>query len=379
MPKGKNQIKKIVVVGGGNIGTLLCAELLHNNNDIKLYLNTRNKEKWSNEIKVTDASNKLLYTAKNFIVTNKKIADADLYFFTIPKHAIKNELEEYLQEVTSNNALFVFIPGTGGIEHLYAKRKNKNIDFVGLQRVPFISRLNVYGHSVSLLSKKDVIYAATMSGNKYCILNDLLKIRVEYVPNYLAIALTPSNPILHTTRLYSLFTRFTPNEIVNDKILFYKMWDDESSEILLKADGEFQSICAAYSKLDLTNVKSLCQHYEVKSAREMTLKVASIEAFKNIEVPIKNVNNEYSIDLNSRYFLEDFNYGLIIVKAFAEIANIKTKMIDEILLWYGDLIGEKILDNMGKLVVNSNMLIPQNYGLFTVGDVEKYYTNHTKY
>lgn len=372
-------MKKIVVVGGGNIGTLLCAELLHNNNDVKVYLNTRNREKWSNEIKVTDASNKLLYTANNFIVTNKKIVDADLYFFTIPKHAIKNELEEYLQEVTSNNALFVFIPGTGGIEHLYAKRKNKNIDFVGLQRVPFISRLNVYGHSVSLLSKKDVIYAATMSGNKYCILNDLLKIRVEYVPNYLAIALTPSNPILHTTRLYSLFTRFTPNEIVNDKILFYKMWDDESSEILLKADGEFQSICAAYSKLNLTNVKSLCQHYEVKSAKEMTLKLASIEAFKNIEVPIKSVNNEYSIDLNSRYFLEDFNYGLIIVKAFAEIANIKTKMIDEILLWYGNLIGEKFLDNMGKLVVNSNMLIPQNYGLFTVGDVEKYYTNHTKY
>lgn len=369
-------MKKIVVVGGGNVGTLLCAELLHGNKDVDVYLNTRNRDKWANKIEVTNAESELLYSVNNFTVTNKKITNADLYFFTIPKHAIKNELEEYLQQVTSN-ALFVFIPGTGGIEHLYTKRKNENIDFVGLQRVPFISRLNVYGNSVSLLSKKDVIYAASMSGNKYSVLGDLLKVHVEYLPNYLSIALTPSNPILHTTRLYSLFTRHTAKEIIENKILFYESWDDYSSAILLAADRELQNICAAYENLDLTSVKSLSQHYEVKSSREMTTKLSSIEAFKNIEVPLITINQKFSIDLSSRYFLEDFNYGLIIVKAFAEIANVETKTIDKILRWYGSLVCDEILDDGEKLIVKPDMLVPQNYGLFTINDVEKFYETHS--
>ncbi len=49
---------KTTILGGGNIGTLMAAEFANKGHDVTVY--TSKPEKWSNEIEVYDASDRLL-------------------------------------------------------------------------------------------------------------------------------------------------------------------------------------------------------------------------------------------------------------------------------------------------------------------------------
>ena len=84
----------------------------------------------------------------------------------------------------------------------------------------------------------------------------------------------------------------------------------------------------------------------------------------------------YYIDKNSRYFCEDFNYGLLIIKAFAEICSIKTPYIDRIIKWYASLVKENVIQN-DKLVITQDSFVPQNFGINTVDDIVKFYEKTT--
>lgn len=361
---------KIVVVGGGNIGTLLYAELSRINNDCQVILATRDVSKWSSRISVINQNKKLLYNVDNTIVTQDIVADADYYFFTTPKNHIKETIEQYIN-IVKPGAKFIFVPGTGGVEFLYAKAQH--IDFIGLQRVPYIARLDKYGQSVCMLSKKDEIFVASLKKQQDIgFLSKMLDIKVQALPNYLCVTMTPSNPILHTSRLFGLFANNDIEHIYSENILFYEDWDDQSSEMLIGLDSEVQKICAQIAELDLSWVKSLKVHYESNSVEEMTHKLSSIQAFKGIKSPMIKVENGYKIDKGNRYFLEDFDFGLIILKALAQLVNVDTPYMNKILYWFEIVVERKILKN-DLLVENANWLIPQNYGIKTKEDLLNFY------
>ncbi len=361
---------KIVVVGGGNIGTLLYAELARINIDCEVILATRDKGKWGNSINVLSQNKELLYSINNINVTQDIVTDADYYFFTIPKNHIKETIEQYAK-VVKEGANFIFVPGTGGVEFLYAKAQH--IDFVGMQRVPYIARIDEYGKSVCMLSKKEEIFAASVKHLDVGFLNKMLGIKVVTLPNYLCVTMTPSNPILHTSRLFGLFSDNNIGHIYSKNMLFYESWDNKSSEMLIGADDELQKICKQISQLDLSWVKSLQVHYESNSVEAMTQKLSTIQAFKGIKSPMLKVQNGYIIDKDSRYFLEDFDYGLVILKALAQIVNVDTPYMNKILYWFENVVNRKILDN-DKLVRNDKWLIPQNYGIEKKEDLVAFYS-----
>jgi len=60
---------KTTILGGGNIGTLMAAEFAKKGHDVTVY--TSKPEKWSNEIEVYDASDRLL---KSGVI--KKVTDS---------------------------------------------------------------------------------------------------------------------------------------------------------------------------------------------------------------------------------------------------------------------------------------------------------------
>ena len=66
--------------------------------------------------------------------------------------------------------------------------------------------------------------------------------------------MTPSNPILHTSRLYSLFSEWHKGIIYKSVPLFYEDWDDQSSRLLLACDTEVQDICHALYGFDLQEI-----------------------------------------------------------------------------------------------------------------------------
>ena len=158
------------------------------------------------------------------------------------------------------------------------------------------------------------------------------------MPNYLNVTLTPSNPILHTTRLRTLFKDYTDGYFYDRVPLFYQEWTDESSELLLKCDNEVQNICRALKDFDLSYVKSLMLHYESETAEQLTNKICSIKSFRGLKSPCKETPNGFIPDLGSRYFTADFPYGLSILVQISKLLNLDCPNMQETLEWYYSIV-----------------------------------------
>ncbi len=363
---------KFVVVGGGNIGTVLASELRRINSEDTVFIETSDSTKWSSGIEVYDVNDNKIYDVSGINISDSCIDDGDVYFYTLPKQVIKDNLKKHLQRAKNKQATFVFFPGTGGVEYLLPK--DTKFSFVGLQRVPYIARIKEYGKKVALLSKKEVVYYATIGNKCELDLERLIDVPCRELNNYLEVTLTPSNPILHTTRLYSMF-HDKPVDYEYDKMIkFYEEWTDSASEYLIKCDEELQQIKNVLQKTDMSGLKSLKEHYESYNIKAMTEKIINIKAFKGIDSPMhKNCHGKYCIDLKSRYFLEDFDYGLLVIKAILQICGINCPTIDIVLHWYQSIVGKKIIDD-DKVVVQEWMNIPQNARINTIEELENFYS-----
>ena len=151
------------------------------------------------------------------------------------------------------------------------------------------------------------------------------------------LTLTPSNPILHTTRLKTIFKEYYDGMVYNSLPLFYEDWDNETSELLFRCDEEVQEICKAIKVFDLSFVKSLKDHYESDTPSKMTNKIRNIKGFKGLTTPSIKVKDGFIPDLNSRYFTADFSFGLSILIQIGDFLNLDIKNMKETMNWYRNI------------------------------------------
>ena len=336
----------ITIIGGGNIGTQFAIHCANNGHTTTIY--TSKPEKFSKELSIVNENSDILLKAKVHTITNNpKIAveNADLIFVTVPPFQMKvvaNDILPFVKEKT----YIALIPGTGGGECAFSAFERKLCVIFGLQRVPSVARLVEYGKTVCAVGYRNQLFVASLEKNKVhkCakIIEDIFKIRCNTIPCYLNLTLTPSNPILHTTRLYSIFKDYHCGKTYKTLPLFYENWNDETSNLLIDCDNEVQQICNALNMFNLSFVKSLKEHYESNDAKTMTNKISSIAAFKGLKTPyIMNADKTLVPDFNSRYFTADFSYGLIILKQIAKLTSVKTPNMDKIWNWYANIITKR--------------------------------------
>ena len=173
--------------------------------------------------------------------------------------------------------------------------------------------------------------------------------------------MTPSNPILHTTRLRTIFEDYHEGVVYDKLPLFYEEWDDASSKLLIACDEEEQQICKALPEFKLEFVKSLRVHYESPTVEAMTAKISWIPAFRGLTTPSVKVDGGFIPDLHSRYFTADFSYGLTIIKQIGVFAGADTPNIDATLAWY-----DRIRIEQGDFSYS-------DYGINTMEDFRKFY------
>lgn len=329
---------KICVVGGGNIGTLLAAEFAHRNHEVCIY--SGKPDRWSKRLTVYTPEDEVLFETENFWVTNDLSAavdDAEQIWITLPSFLFP-EFGQKLLPVMRQGQAIICVPGSGGAEFAFEGLIQKGCILCGLQRVHSIARLKEYGNSVYMLGRKDSLQLGAIPNDKaekYAEkITKMLELPCEVLPNYLSVTLTPSNPILHTSRLYTMFRDYHEGRTYGHNILFYEEWTDEASRIMLHCDEELQNLCTSLSPLNLKSVRSLRVHYESNTPEEMTAKIRSIKAFKGLTSPMKKTDFGWIPDFSSRYFTADFSYGLKIIYDIAKRINVKTPMIDLIWNWY---------------------------------------------
>lgn len=331
-------MKKICIIGGGNVGTLLAAEFAKKEFDTWIY--TSNPQKWNDEITVYDNNEQKIFSVKGIHISNDlalSVNNAFQIWIVLPSFMF-NSISRELDNIVTSNQTIVCVPGSGGAEFAFKNLIDKGCVLCGLQRVHSIARLKEYGKSVYVLGRKPSVQIGTIPALKAkeeaTVISDLLDMPCEIMPNYLTITLTPSNPILHTTRLFSMFKDYHTDVFFDHNILFYEEWTNDSSVIMIKCDEELQELCRSFKELNLSGVKPLTVHYESDTPEKMTNKISHIPAFKGLTSPMIETENGWIPDFSSRYFTADFSFGLKVLIDIARVMKIKTPTMTMVWNWF---------------------------------------------
>ena len=336
---------KITIVGGGNIGSQFAVHCSEKNHEVMFYTST--PDVFQKHMNIVDENGNTTHEGDIVGATNDPetaFRNADFIMVTMPSTMMKT-IAELIYDHSDNQPVIGVVPGNGGSECAFRNCIERGNVFFGLERVPAIARLIKKGATVRSTGYRNELHVASLPSihvNECCnLIQDIFNIPTKPIPNFLNLTMTPSNPILHTTRLRMLFKNYKPGVVYKNVPLFYEEWDRPSSELLIACDEEVQNICKALPEFRLEYVKSLREHYESPTVDAMTKKISSISAFKGLTTPTIAVDGGVIPDLHSRYFTADFSYGLTIIKQVADFAGVSTPNIDETMQWYKNIAIER--------------------------------------
>lgn len=328
---------KICICGGGNLGHVTAGFLAAHGIDVSLL--TRHPERWQRQLAVSTPDGSVLRGTVSRISSDPHdvVGGADMVLLCLPGFSIHEELLRLRPLLAAQPATAVgsIVSSTGFFFEAMALLPPTTPLF-GFQRVPFIARTTEYGHAADLLGYKPTLHVAIeQTADKErlraCIEQMLLTPTVLLGSHYEA-SLTNSNPILHPSRLYSMWNDWHEGMTYPRQSLFYEEWTDESSELLIAMDREF------FHLLDVLPVRkgsipTILDYYESSDSASLTAKLRSIKAFQGIKSPMKACAGGYVPDFGSRYFTEDFPYGLQIISRQAVEHHVGVPTINRVLQW----------------------------------------------
>lgn len=316
---------RITICGGGNLGHV-CAGFLSAQNKNQVSLLTRRPELWSKKIDVIDC-NGTIYRGELVRVSkspSEVIPDAEMVLVCLPGYAIEDGLQG-IAPYLSQSCLVGSVVSSSGFFFAAFKELSACQPLFGFQRVPFISRITKYGQLAELKGYKDslsvAIEHATDRETVREILERLFLTPVKLLSSHYEASLSNSNPLLHTSRLYTLWHNWKPGVSYRRNPGFYTEWTKEASELYIVMDKEFQRLL---NKLGLAEgcISSVLEYYECSDADALTKKIRSIPAFQGILSPmVSDKSGMYVPDFTSRYFTEDFPYGLRFIVERGEELN----------------------------------------------------------
>ena len=326
---------KICICGGGSLG-LVSAGVLSSNDGVEVSILTNRPSQWGSRITVTDAHGKCYVAdiAKASASPAEVIPQADMVFICQPGFLIEKTLRE-IKPHRKKDAVIGSIVASTGFFFMAHEVLDATTPLFAFQRTPFIARVVEYGHSAKLLGYKPEVAIATENIGDVEEFRQMIE-RLFVTPtvlknSYYEVSLTNSNPILHTGRLYSMWRDWN-GEKFDRNILFYKEWTDEASQILIDMDAEFMALLKRLP-VEEGAILPLLEYYESHDASSLTRKISSIAAFQSIESPMKRVEDGWIPDFESRYFTEDFPFGLKYIWTLANELDVPIPTIDKVYKW----------------------------------------------
>lgn len=322
-------MKTICICGGGALG-LVIASVLSETLQLTVHMLTAHPQKWSHTIETVDNEGKIYQGTLDIISSNPEdvIPQSDIILLCLPGFLIEKTLQQIKPYVT-NQTIGGVVSSTGFFFRAH-EIFDKNTSLFGFQRVPYIARVEEYGHRAALLGYKKQLYMACENLGPVFVeqWSEWLDTPISLLQSYLEASLSNSNPLLHPARLYGLW-HYWNGQTYPEQELFYANWDKYSSEIYIAMDNEFQQLCKRLN----VSIQSVLDYYESADAESLTRKLNSIEAFKTILAPMTRTEEGWLPDFKSRYFTEDFPFGLQLIKDLAVKYQVGTPTIDKVLAW----------------------------------------------
>ena len=325
---------KICICGGGNLGHV-CAGFLANRGHQVSILTTQ-PEHWNSELEIVAPD--ITFRGRLAQVTSepeKVIPQAEMILICLPGFAIHDELEMIKPHLCQRTIIGSIVSSTGFFFEAFDILPS-DIPLFGFQRVPFISRIIKYGKKAELKGYKETLHVAIEHATeKETLREELEKIfekPISLAINFYEVSLSNSNPLLHPSRLYTMWKNWQPGIVYARNPQFYAEWTTEASSLLIQMDEEFQQLL---KKLGLKPgcIPTILDYYESTDEVTLTQKLHNIKAFQGILSPMKKVEGGFVPDFSSRYFSEDFPYGMRFIVEIAHKQNVKIPTIEKVYQW----------------------------------------------
>lgn len=326
---------RICICGGGNLGHVTAGMMaLHGENEVAIL--TRHPEKWATTIgilengKQTDAHLALVTSQ-----AREAIPRADIVMLCLPGFAIREELQRIKPWLSPQTAVGAVFCSTGFFFEAHRLLPSATPLF-GFQRVPYISRIVDYGRLAELKGRKRQLVMAVENipqaeafGHSMAAALDT---PIRLAGSFYEVSLSNSNPLLHPARLYTLFKDWHEGVFFPHNPQFYGEWTVEASELYIAMDGEFQALLGMLP-VAKGSIPSVLEYYESKDARSLTEKISHIPAFKGILSPMLQRAEGFVPDFTSRYFTEDFPFGMRFIVETAHSHHCPIPTIERTFEW----------------------------------------------
>lgn len=328
--------QRVCICGGGNLGHVVTG-FLAARGDCEVSLLTRHPERWQRQLAIRTPDGMVLTGCVDTITNSPEqvIPMADIVLLCLPGFSIREELLHIKPYLRPGTAVGSIVSSTGFFFEAM-ELLPPTTPLFGFQRVPFIARTTEYGHSADLLGYKPTLHVAieqtTAQEPLRAAIERLLATPTVLLASHYEVSLTNSNPILHPSRLYSMWHDWHEGVVYPSRTLFYEEWTDEASQLLIAMDCEFFSLLSQLP-VRAGSIPTILDYYESTDAPSLTRKLRSIQAFKGILSPMIPVAGGFVPDFHSRYFTEDFPYGLRIIQQQARQHGVDTPVIDTVLAW----------------------------------------------
>ena len=330
---------KITICGGGNLGHV-CAGFLANRGH-KVSILTTKPQLWRKSLEIIAPDGNFVgQLASVSSDPNEVIPQAEIVLVCLPGFAIHDELEKIKPHLSKNSIVGTVVSSTGFFFEAF-KILPSDTPIFGFQRVPFISRTIEYGYKAELKGYKESLSVAIeQAENKEVIhkqLENIFEKPINLLDSFYEVSLSNSNPLLHPSRTYTMWKDWKPGVVYPRNPQFYAEWTLEASSLLIQMDEEFQNLLKAIG-LKPGCIPTVLDYYESTDAESLTLKLQSIKAFQGIQSPMKEISGGFIPDFTSRYFTEDFPYGMRFIIETAQKHNFPIPTIENVYQWGASII-----------------------------------------
>lgn len=323
----------VFVYGGGNIAHSLAAKISQTQ---PVTVITRQPMRWSRRLAV-EQDGKVFESLFDVIATDDvgMATMADLVFVALPQFAVQEAVDR-LSRVLKRSATVVLVPAPAISVDVMRQLSAGDVNVVGFQRVPYISRIAEYGKRVRISSDRAVHRVAFSNASQVESLSGEFARwfggAVSCLSSFLTFVFNNSNPLLHPSRMVVLFRNWREH-LRSENPPFYAEWTDESSELYVAADREMLLVMQVVDPTGgcRRDYESVLAHYGVSSAEALTGKLRSIPSFKAIRSPMKQQDGVWVPDFESRYFVEDVDIGLAAIVSRGCSARVETPVLNRLL------------------------------------------------
>ena len=321
------------------------------------------------------------------------IPHADMVLIVVPAfvHAM---VIRRIAPYVSDRAVIGCFPTRGGFEFEAAQlvpsdgRGRRSV--FGLQTLPWSTRVVVPGSVVNIGAvKAEVVLAALPAADGAGIaaeLSEILGTRMVATEGFLSLTLGNTGQVIHPGLMYGHLRSWRGEEYDRGHVpLFYADATDDMGRVVERLSSEAVEVARAIGlqsdgALDLRAVMPVHEWLKL-SYSHVTDDVSTVATcfrtgpIQAREVPMVEVRPDRFVpNFGYRYMTEDVPFGLAITRALAELANVDTPTIDEVIRWAESVMHRTyLIDGELNGADARDLPTPQHHGIASVDDLVEWY------